>query len=347
MKFYLVFVCINLINGYFDNNECCDDDEHCLLLDGGDYPIYCPSSLISTSTKTVSHKKMTSLNPVGFNSSKLQVASSCDYDHCVGGYDEDCPALSTCVGPTDDIDDPGDNCNSFDNCVGANGVDCEGITIIDLIHIQQPEPCAVPDSNCVSMQVSVGSIYHDLCCREHPGGSFCDSSNYQLSQATGSGDIQCACVLEFRKAIRNYMEGKWWRQEFSSLPRSSDLTPVSNTRSTWFPKSILPTSGSDNWYEATYPTLPQEVQATSELCAPRGTELDCPKENQCKVSCTIGPCKTCASGASADFNCKSKHYNRWDDRDYDVAGDANFCCSGEFQMVMWRKIWKTGYGICA
>lgn len=347
MKFYLVFVCINLINGYFDNNECCDDDEHCLLLDGGEYPIYCPSSLISTSTKTVSHKKMTSLNPVGFNSSKLQVASSCDYDHCVGGYDEDCPALSTCVGPTDDIDDPGDNCNSFDNCVGANGVDCEGITIIDLIHIQQPEPCAVPDSNCVSMQVSVGSIYHDLCCREHPGGSFCDSSNYQLSQATGSGDIQCACVLEFRKAIRNYMEGKWWRQEFSSLPRSSDLTPVSNTRSTWFPKSILPTSGSDNWYEATYPTLPQEVQATSELCAPRGTELDCPKENQCKVSCTIGPCKACASGASADFNCKSKHYNRWDDRDYDVAGDANFCCSGEFQMVMWRKIWKTGYGICA
>lgn len=345
MRFYLVFVCINAINAYFENAQCCNGDAHCLHLAGEEYPVYCPSST-TTHTEAVAHK-LISLNPIGFNSSKLQVASSCDYDHCVGGYDPDCDDIDTCVGPTNDPNNPGDHCHSFDNCVGASGRDCEGITIIDLVTIQQPEPCAVADPNCVSMQVSVGSIYHDLCCREHPGGSFCDSSNYQLSQATGSGDIHCACVLEFRKAIRNYFEGKWWRQEFSKLPRSSDLTPVSHTRSTYFPKSILPTSGSSNWFEATPAYLPQEVQATSELCAPPLTKLDCPIEDQCKVSCLIGPCKACAPGASDDLGCKSKHVNRWDDRDYVVAGDAKFCCSGQFQMVSWKKTWKTGYGICA
>lgn len=352
MKFYLFFVCVNLLNAYFPDDTCCNGDTQCLDLSEGKYPIYCPPPPTPPTppptiiTEAVPHKLRTSLNPVGFYSSMLAAAppSVCGYAYCVGGYDTNCPALSTCVNGDDDSD-PDNNCHSFDNCVGAAGVDCAGITIAGLIDIQQPDPCIIsPHPNCVKMQVSVGSIYHDLCCRNHPGGAFCDSSNYQYDQAIGSGSQNCACLLEFRKAIRNFLEGHYWRHEFINEPSTSDLTNVSNTRSTYFPASAVNVLSS-NWIEATSSMLPQEVKATSQLCAPAGTKLDCPIESDCEVSCFIGPCRACAAGITS-WDCKKKHRDRWQSG-YAVAGDAKFCCSGKFALISWNMLFNVGYGRCS
>lgn len=349
MGLYLIFVYVNIINAYYPDNVCCNENARCIQLSESDYPKYCPPTVATHAVShIVTHKAINTLNPISSNSSMLgTISTTCSqYSHCVGGYDPSCPALNTCVdAPNDSVED--NNCHSFDNCVGAAGVDCDGITLANLIDIQQPDPCTEStDPSCVKMQVSVGSIYHDLCCRQHPGGAFCDNSNYQYGQALGNGDEGCACLLEFRKAIRNYVQGYYWRQEFSNEPSTSDLTELSvaDTRSTWFPMSINVLSS--NWVEAKSNRLPREVAGTRMLCAPRGTKLDCPIEGDCEVNCFGGVgCIACATD-NYDWKCKNRHRNRWESS-YETAGDAKFCCSEKFAYVKWTGLTKTGFGRCA
>lgn len=331
---------INHVEAYAPDNQCCaraNDENECLTLTGGPYPIYCPPSTIQTK-KDFSPQ---SLLPLTSDiPSQLELPSGCGaYSHCVGGLDDECPPIGSdqCIP---------DHCDSFDNCVGAGGVDCDGIELISALNLNVITPVSC-GTNCVTLPVSVGSIYHDLCCRNHPHGAFCDDSNYVISDTLnifGNADNNCACLLEWRKAAWNQLRGRYWTADFSTLDHSSNLNPAPGTRPTWFP-----TGSGTNYIQATSSILPQEVVATAALCAPAGTELDCPvtsNNEDCKISGFLAS-KACSPAAynAGRHGCKKKHKNRWESH-HPTAGDAVFCCSTIFEVIRYI-LPSTRYGICA
>merc|ERR1712032_1777554 len=137
----------------------------------------------------------------------------------------------------------------------------------------------------VELKTSVGSILHDLCCMERPWGAFCHSSNYPIDATIdllGNADNSCDCLLEWRKAAWNLLRGRYWSHEFEKAGQSQDISfDLTVQRMSW-----LPTGSGTNYvsYKSTWGIT--ERQATSGLCAPEGTRLDCPSEdNNCKVPC--------------------------------------------------------------
>jgi len=233
-------------------------------------------------------------------------------------------------------------------CFGTTGIDCIGVPqTIDLspvgkieFNLAKPLPSTDGDANKVNLIASVGSIYHDLCCRKHPDGKFCNGENYDIGATLnlgGNADQDCNCLLEWRKAAWNVIRGRYWRVDVSTKDYSSDLTPVSTTRATYFPL------GSGTNYVPIRTTLGiVENKATQALCAPSDTELDCPSEDDnCKVPCFGVTCTACESGCTRT---KRKRWNK-NGRDHAHAGDANFCCSGSFKKVYW-SLSGTRYGVC-
>ena len=197
------------------------------------------------------------------------------------------------------------------------------------------------DGVTVTLKTSVGSILHDLCCIENPNGAFCTGSNYPIDETInllGNADQECACIMEWRKAAWNILRGRYWYESFSLAAGSSDITARSDVhRESW-----LPTGSGTNYFTYKSNWGLEENEATAGLCAPPGTELDCPSEdNNCKVPCIGVTCKACATG------CASRHRNRWNDngRDHAHAGDSDYCCTGEFKEVYWSST-GTRYGTC-
>jgi hypothetical protein len=236
--------------------------------------------------------------------------------------------------------------NSFDNCVGGIGVDCEGVPydldfgIMGTLDVNLVKPIDIGE-NHVTIKTSVGSILHDLCCIQHPNGAFCTGSNYPIDETInllGNADNDCACIMEWRKAAWNVLRGRYWLHTFEKGAGTSDTTPQSTLQR----QSYLPTGSGTNYldYKSTW-GLTGNI-ATSALCAPEGTELDCPSEDDnCKVPCLGLTCKACAYG------CESRHRNRWNKngRDHANAGDSDYCCSGQFKEVYWSST-RTRYGTC-
>lgn len=236
---------------------------------------------------------------------------------------------------------------TFDNCVGGIGVDCEDVQhdinfgAIGTISVDLVTPVPV-GSTKVRLKTAVGSILHDLCCIQNPNGAFCHSSNYPIDETLnigGKANNDCACIMEWRKAAWNLLRGRYWEHDFDVAAGSSDLTPDTSglNRESW-----LPTGSGTNYlgYKSDWDL--QEVVATSQLCAPPGTTLDCPSEDDnCKVPCIWTSCTACASG------CSRRNRRRWNDngRNHATAGDSDYCCSGEFKEVYWH--WSgTRYGTC-
>eukprot|EP00566_Odontella_aurita_P017456 CAMPEP_0113530682 /NCGR_PEP_ID=MMETSP0015_2-20120614/3077_1 /TAXON_ID=2838 /ORGANISM="Odontella" /LENGTH=272 /DNA_ID=CAMNT_0000429435 /DNA_START=93 /DNA_END=911 /DNA_ORIENTATION=+ /assembly_acc=CAM_ASM_000160 len=234
---------------------------------------------------------------------------------------------------------------SFDNCVGAIGVDCDGVPYdlsfepVGTLSVNLVKPVSNGDTTVV-LKTSVGSILHDLCCIENPRGAFCTGTNYPIDETLnlfGNADNSCACIMEWRKAAWNVLRGRYWLESYGKAAFSSDLTASGIYRESW-----LPTGSGTNYLDYKSNWGLQENQATALLCAPSGTQLDCPSEdNNCKVPCFGLTCKACASG------CSSRHRKRWNKngRDHANAGDSDYCCSGEFKEVYWSST-GTRYGTC-
>jgi len=267
------------------------------------------------------------------------VCNGCGYSgKCVGGIDPQTCQVSC---------PPGNNPQgcAFDNCVGGTGVDCDGVSQdldfgpLGVLTVNLVKPIDNGDGT-VTLKVSVGSIYHDLCCRDYPHGAFCDSSNYPIDQTInllGNADQNCACLLHWRKAAWNLLRGRYWLARFPKAPHTSDLTPVSTTRRTW-----MPTGSGTNYISYRDNFGITEVKETSKLCAPSNTELDCPSEDDnCKVPCFGVTCTACS------FGCTSSQRKRWNKngRNHATAGDAEWCCSKRFKKVYW-SLEGTRYGVC-
>ncbi|CAE7264810.1 E3 ubiquitin-protein ligase [Symbiodinium microadriaticum] len=239
----------------------------------------------------------------------------------------------------------GSDC-AFDNCVGGTGVDCSGVPydldfgVIGTLSVNLVAPIDNGDGT-VTLKTSVGSILHDLCCMEHQSGAFCHGSNYPIGatiNALGNTNNDCACLMEWRKAAWNVLRGRYWLAKFTKAAQSQDMTPVPSLQR----KSYLPKGSGTNYesYKSTWGLT--ERKATSVLCAPEGTRLDCPSEDDnCKVPCVGTYCKACAVG------CASRHRKRWmkNGRDHPNAGDSDYCCSGQFKEVYW-SLANTRYGTC-
>ncbi|CAE7280288.1 rnf181 [Symbiodinium natans] len=236
---------------------------------------------------------------------------------------------------------------AFDHCVGGTGVDCVGVPydldfgVMGTLSVNLVAPQDNGDGT-VTLKTSVGSILHDLCCMEHQSGAFCHSSNYPIGatiNVLGNANNNCACLMEWRKAAWNVLRGRYWLATFTKAAQSQDMTPDTSVQR----KSYLPKGSGTNYesYKSTWGLT--ERKATSVLCAPGGTRLDCPSEdNNCKVPCVGTYCKACATG------CASRHRKRWnkDGRDHANAGDSDYCCSGQFKEVYW-SLANTRYGTCA
>lgn len=194
----------------------------------------------------------------------------------------------------------------------------------------------------VTLDVSVGSILHDLCCIKHPNGAFCTSSNYPIRETinlVGRADNSCACIMEWRKAAWNTIRGRKWKHTFSKARGSSDLSPRPWVKR----RSYLPTSWRSKYLPQRSTWGLQEVAATEKLCAPKGTRLDCPGiDRNCQVPCIGTTCKACATG------CRKRHRRRWNSkgRNHAKAGDSDYCCSGIFSEVVWKTS-GSRYGTCA
>lgn len=189
------------------------------------------------------------------------------------------------------------------------------------------------------------SILHDLCCIEHPYGAFCTKSNYPIDETIntfGKTDDSCACIMEWRsKAAWNCFRGHAWTHTYSNAAASSDLTPCLDVVC----QSYLPISWSTYYLSNKSDWDLEEVEATAQLCAPAGTHLNCPSEdNNCKIPCLGTLCVACATG------CSNRHCKRWNDnggRDHANAGASNYCCSGgQFKELYWQ-VNGTQYGTCA
>lgn len=242
---------------------------------------------------------------------------------------------------------------SFDNCVGAIGVDCDGVPYdldfgpVGTITVNLAAP--VHSSGGVSViKTSVGSILHDLCCIKNTQGAFCTGTNYPIDETInlwGNADNSCACIMEWRKAAWNLLRGRYWEASFNEAAFSSDLNAVPGLiRESW-----LPTGSGTNYISYKSNWGLEENGATAQLCAPSGTKLDCPSEDDnCRIDCTF--CAYAWACGPDATGCKSRHYNRWNDdgRDHAHAGDSDYCCSGEFNKVYWElgANGKTRYGIC-
>lgn len=257
-------------------------------------------------------------------------------------YSEDSQGKTRMVCPNN----PDGTC-SFDNCVGGTGVDCDGVPysldfgVMGSIDANIVKPKDNGDGT-VTIKTTVGSILHDLCCMEYPWGAFCDSSNYPISQtinALGNADNECACLLPWRKAAWNLINDRYWDVTYSKAVASSDLTFSSKQRRSW-----LPTSSTGAYLGPSTWGL-KERAATASICAPGGTHLDCPTDDDnCYFSCFGVECSSCAPGNS---DCSSKQIARWNHDGVDSAhgGDFEFCCSGAFKQIHWNL--RTQYGVCA
>mmetsp|Transcript_4442 Transcript_4442/g.7753 ORF Transcript_4442/g.7753 Transcript_4442/m.7753 type:complete len:317 (-) Transcript_4442:155-1105(-) len=179
---------------------------------------------------------------------------------------------------------------SFDNCVGAIGVDCDGVPYdldfgpVGTITVNLAAP--VHSSGGVSViKTSVGSILHDLCCIKNPQGAFCTGTNYPIDETInlwGNADNSCACIMEWRKAAWNLLRGRYWEASFNEAAFSSDLNAVPGLiRESW-----LPTGSGTNYISYKSNWGLEENGATAQLCAPSGTKLDCPSEDDTIVVLT-------------------------------------------------------------
>jgi hypothetical protein len=239
----------------------------------------------------------------------------------------------------------------FDNCLGGYGVDCEGIEVnlLGLLSFNLMPP-KDNGNGTVTLMTSVGSILHDICCISNPKGSFCDTSNYPLLDLFnffGHADNNCACLVEFRKGVSNLLSGHVWSETYQKADFTSDLGLVpSLLRYSWLPldlgirRAYIP-------YPSTWEIT--ERKATSRFCAPSGTALDCPSEDDnCHLPSCFGSfhCKACAGTGSS---CSNTQRARWNagGRNHSQAGDSDYCCSGEFNEVRSNSVTGRRHGICA
>lgn len=233
----------------------------------------------------------------------------------------------------------------FDNCVGPIGVDCIGVSedlnfgFLGTLSIDLVKPIDHGDGTS-TIKTAVGSILHDLCCIEHPDGAFCGSYNYPFDATInllGNANNNCNCLMEWRKAAWNFLRGRYWLERVPNGKQTADLTLDAKVRYSWLPKS----SGSEYIGPSHWGLV--ERKATSGLCAPTGTQLDCPKnDDNCKVSCFGVTCTAADSSVSRRRDAWNK---RWSTARAQ-AGDADYCCSGRFRLVRW-SLEGARYGECA
>lgn len=235
----------------------------------------------------------------------------------------------------------------FDNCIGGYGVDCEGVVILRPLYLIKPKS---NHNGTVSLITSVGSILHDLCCLQHPKGAFCAKPNYPFMETFnlfGNADNECACLMEWRKGVSNLLSRRTWISSYETADFSANLTIMPNVqRKSWLPKAM---SG-DEYTETASTWDIVERADTARLCAPEGTQLDCPKADPgCKLGrCGgLGGCRACASG------CSARARRRWTGGHGGKkatarasAGDSDYCCSGKFKEIK-NGILGGSYGVCA
>jgi len=147
-------------------------------------------------------------------------------------------------------------------CFGAVGAQCEGVIV------WAPKTEEKGKKGKAKLKVSVGSIFHDLCCHQHPKGQMCGNKNQIQLTATDT----CSCTMEWRRAVSDSATQRQWEAEFDT-ENPSDLTPIadpSKSRPTWLPNHELKPLGPSQWDIL-------EFVGTAKLYAPAGTELDCPE----------------------------------------------------------------------
>ena len=135
---------------------------------------------------------------------------------------------------------------SIERCFGAAGKQCEGL-------VGQP-PMTAHSINEITIGVSVGSIRHDNCCVDNPGGFMC-----------GNGDTTPnLCYDEFLKAALEKAQFQEWKHTFGPYDahQGDNLTIVPPREGSKYP---------DN-----------ERVATIKLAAPEGARLDIDNEAFCK-----------------------------------------------------------------
>lgn len=139
-------------------------------------------------------------------------------------------------------------------CWGAQGSACDALLVgVGPYKVGRTNR---PDGT-YDMWISVGSIMHDNCCLNNPGGKMCSGNEWGHNNT---------CVKEWDKAFWNATNGRAWAQNFNPN-RTPDLRLVNN------PRSSRALDGSA--------LIPYETAETRNFYAPRGQALDVGDEAFC------------------------------------------------------------------
>jgi len=178
-------------------------------------------------------------------------------------------------------------------CFGHSGIGCQSVAVLD--------SCGEG-----KQAVSVGSIAHDTCCLACKEGIACSGSAPGPLSITSLDDSQ-PCALEWRKAVWNSLDGRFWC-EAKKEHEASNLDVLPDPARTY--------GVSNYWGKHVEDRSVHAIRALAHLCAPSGTALSC-------LDCDT--CSNCNAGI----------------------GDSQFCCSGHFAHVKYQWWTGKRWGKCS
>jgi len=158
--------------------------------------------------------------------------------------------------------------NGQERCFGAVGMQCAGGRMGTKKENGIAEAAAPPgviNSDCtITQDVAVGSIMHDNCCvTNHGNGAYCSG------EAPGTDELDPVCMREWRKAVWNKIDGRFWRQTFGPYLTGDQGDQLGTTTA-----RPAKTNGLLGFRDDPQPWPGPERYATSQLKAPPGTPLD-------------------------------------------------------------------------
>jgi len=240
-------------------------------------------------------------------------------------------------------------------CVGATGYGCEGVTkeftiikdkfkipiTIVKRHLYSPQRFSPhgdlpnPSSSMVGLFASIGAIMHDRCCTTHNDGAFCNDNNTPFLSTANVDlplmdrlDNNCACLLEWRRAVFDLFNGFGEVMNFPKTPKPDLNAPGKVNRVTSLPGALtlLPVPLRGSQWDKYYHQDIKETVGTNAIKFSVGTKLTC-------IAAVDKRCGGIKKGAPLT-------------KEQEVAGDASFCKSGKFAKIDYDTD-NHGVGYCA
>lgn len=164
-----------------------------------------------------------------------------------------------------------------EECFGAIGPQCDWTAFTHSRNLGY--------RGCIEMEVSVGSILHDICCVEHgANGKWCNGVGHGIVSEIAPWDKNQACEKEWRRAFEDSLHNRKWKQVYCTDPRNSNEIPrVVTAHTAVTPRPTAHVTRPNLWTTYFEPSSQHETDFTRhKLYAPSGTKMAYMDEKYCR-----------------------------------------------------------------